>query len=334
MNTSLTWGSRLSRALAAAALVTTPLIVTPSTAHAQSGAAFPTKPIRIIIPFTPGGGADASGRLVAKVLGPRFNQPIVVENRPGANGAIGTDAVAKGAPDGHTLAVVSNGFTISAATEKGLPYDPKKDLQPVLIYGEQALVLVINPKVPAANAQEFLQLARSKPGTLTFAGSDPSTILATDMLRKGMKADIVTVPYKGAGQALIDVIGGQITGVLTSFGSTISHIKSGTVRAVAVTTLGRSPLAPDVPTLNDTIAPGYDFASWYVLLAHGQTPRETMLVLNRELVAALSAQDVKDQFMTLGLSVNLDPLDRARDRLAREFTKWEAVAKAAGMSAQ
>ena len=307
------------------------LVVAPPMLLAQT---FPTKPIRIIIPFTPGGGADASGRLVARVLAPRFNQPIVVENRPGANGAIGTDAVVKAAPDGHTLVVVSNGFPISAATEKGLPYDPKKDLTPVLIYGEQALVLVVNPKVPANNAQEFLQLARSKPGELTFAGSDPSTILATDMLRKGMKADIVTVPYKGAGQALIDVIGGQITGVLTSFGSTVSHIKSGNVRALAVTTTTRSPIALDVPTLNETISPGYDFASWYVLLAHGQTPRESMLILNRELVAALQAQEAKDQFMTLGLSVNHDSFDRARDRLAREFIKWEAVAKGAGMSAQ
>jgi len=311
------------------------LALTPALLHAQSvPASFPTKPIRIIIPFTPGGGADASGRLVARVLAPRFSQPIVVENRPGANGAIGTDAVAKSAPDGHMLVVVSNGFPISAATEKGLPYDPKKDLQPVLLYGEQALVLVINPKVPANNAQEFLQLARSKPGTLTFAGSDPSTILVTDMLRKGMKADIVTVPYKGAGQALIDVIGGQITGVLTSFGSTISHIKSGNVRAIAVTTTTRSPIAPDIPTLSETISPGFDFASWYVLLAQGQTPREIMLVLNRELAAALQAPEVKEQFMTLGLSVLPDPLDRTRERLAREFTKWEAVAKAAGMAAQ
>ena len=307
------------------------LVVAPPMLLAQT---FPTKPIRIIIPFTPGGGADASGRLVARVLAPRFNQPIVVENRPGANGAIGTDAVVKAAPDGHTLVVVSNGFPISAATEKGLPYDPRKDLTPVLIYGEQALVLVVNPKVPANNAQEFLQLARSKPGELTFAGSDPSTILATDMLRKGMKADIVTVPYKGAGQALIDVIGGQITGVLTSFGSTVSHIKSGNVRALAVTTTTRSPIALDVPTLNETISPGYDFASWYVLLAHGQTPRESMLILNRELVAALQAQEAKDQFMTLGLSVNHDSFDRARARLAREFIKWEAVAKGAGMAAQ
>ena len=321
----------MKRLLLGASVAVACMAMAPMLLHAQ---AFPTKPIRIIIPFTPGGGADASGRLVARVLGPRFNQPIVVENRPGANGAIGTDAVVKAAPDGHTLAGVSNGFPISAATEKGLPYDPKKDLTPVLIYGEQALVLVVNPKVPANNAQEFLQLARSKPGELTFAGSDPSTILATDMLRKGMKADIVTVPYKGAGQALIDVIGGQITGVLTSFGSTVSHIKSGNVRALAVTTTTRSPIAQDIPTLNETISPGYDFASWYVLLANGQTPRETMLVLNRELVAALQAQEAKDQFMTLGLSVNLDSLDRARDRLAREFTKWEAVAKAAGMSAQ
>lgn len=321
----------MKRLLLGASVAVACMAMAPMLLHAQ---VFPTKPIRIIIPFTPGGGADASGRLVARVLGPRFNQPIVVENRPGANGAIGTDAVVKAAPDGHTLAVVSNGFPISAATEKGLPYDPKKDLTPVLIYGEQALVLVVNPKVPANNAQEFLQLARSKPGELTFAGSDPSTILATDMLRKGMKADIVTVPYKGAGQALIDVIGGQITGVLTSFGSTVSHIKSGNVRALAVTTTTRSPIAQDIPTLNETISPGYDFASWYVLLANGQTPRETMLILNRELVAALQAQEAKDQFMTLGLSVNLDSLDRARDRLAREFTKWEAVAKAAGISAQ
>lgn len=321
----------MKRMLLGMAFAIAGMALAPMALYAQN---FPFKPIRIIIPFTPGGGADASGRLVAKVLGTRFSQPIVVENRPGANGAIGTDAVAKSPPDGHMLAVVSNGFPISAATEKGLPYDPRKDLTPVLIYGEQALVLIVNPKVPANNAQEFLQLARAKPGQLTFAGSDPSTILATDMLRKNMKVDIVTVPYKGAGQALIDVIGGQITGVLTSFGSTISHIKGGTVRAIAVTTTTRSPIAPDLPTLAETIAPGFDFASWYVLLAQGSTPRETMLILNRELSAALQTAEVKDQFMTLGLSVLPELLDRARERLSREFNKWDAVAKAAGMAAQ
>lgn len=321
----------MKRFVSMMAMAASMVVLAPAAVLAQS---FPSKPIRIIIPFTPGGGADASGRLVAKVLGARMGQNIIVENRPGANGAIGTDAVAKSAPDGHTLVVVSNGLTISAATEKGLPYDPKKDLTPVLLYGEQALVLVINPKVPANNAQEFLQLARSKPGTLTFAGSDPSTILATDMLRKGMKADIVTVPYKGAGQALIDVIGGQITGVLTSFGSTISHIKAGTVRGIAVTTTSRSPLAPDLPTLNESAAPGYDFASWYVLLAPGATPRDTLTLLNRELVTALQQAEVKEQFLTIGLTVLPDSLDRTRERLSKEFTKWEAVAKAAGMTPQ
>jgi tripartite-type tricarboxylate transporter receptor subunit TctC len=312
-------------------VVTTGLALLPFSLHAQS---FPSKPIRIIVPFSPGGGADASGRLVARVLGARMNHSIIVENRPGANGNIGTDVVAKSAPDGYTLLVLSNGLTISAATEKGLPYDPKKDLTPVLLYGEQALVLLINPKVPANNAQELLQLARAKPGTLTFAGSDPSTILATDMLGKGMKADIVIVPYKGAGQALIDVIGGQITGVITSFGSSISHIKSGTVRGIAVTTVTRSPLAPDLPTLAESIVPGYEFAAWYVLLAPGATPPEVLTLLNRELVAALQTQEVKDQFLAIGLTVQPDSLARTRDRLARDFTKWEAVAKAAGMSAK
>ncbi len=295
---------------------------------------FPTKPIRIIVPFAPGGGADASGRLAAKLLGARMSQGVIVENRPGANGAIGIDFVAKSAPDGHTLVVVSNGFTIGAATEKGQPFDPKKDLKPVLVFGEQALVLVVSTATPAANAQELAQLARSRPGTLSFAGSDPSTILATDMFRKSIKADFMTVPYKGAGQALVDVLGGQITGVITSFSTVLSQIKAGKVRGIAVTTMTRSPLAPELPTLNESIAPGYEFASWFGLFAPSATPREAMQKLNGELSAALQSPEGRDQFGALGFAVLPESLERAGERIARDFAKWEAVAKAAGLAAQ
>ena len=306
-------------------------LAAPTALHAQG---FPTKPIRFIVPFAPGGGADASGRLAAKLLATRMNHSVIVENRPGANGAIGIDAVAKSAPDGHTLIVVSNGFTISAATEKGLPFDPKKDLVPLLIFGEQALVLVVNPSVPATNAQELAQLARGKPGALTFATSDPATSLATDMFRKGIKADIVSVPYKGAGQGLVDVLGGQITGVITSFSTVLSQMKAGKVRGIAVTTTSRSNMAPELPTLTESIAPGYEFASWFGLFAPSATPREILLKLNGDLAAAVQAQDGRDQFLALGLTTLPESLERVNERVTREFIKWEAVAKAAGMAVQ
>ncbi len=223
--------------LLAVGVIAASLAAAPAATHAQS---YPTKPVKIVVPLAPGGGTDVSARVLAKQLTSKFGQQFFVENRPGGNSIIGIEAAAKAPADGYTLLAMTSAFAISPATEKNLPYDPRKDLIPLLIYGEQPLVLIINPKVPANNAQELLTLAKSKPGDLTFAMSDQSTILATDMLRRGTNADIVGVEYKGSGQALTDVIGGQITGMITSFGAARSQIKAGTVRAIAVTTTTRS----------------------------------------------------------------------------------------------
>jgi tripartite-type tricarboxylate transporter receptor subunit TctC len=289
---------------------------------------YPSRPVKMVIGLAPGGGTDVTARLIAKLLGERLNQSFVVENRPGANGQIGAQAVLAQPADGFTLLVVTSSFAISPAVEKNLPYDSKKDFAPILIYGEQPLVLLINPKVPARTPQELKQYALSNPGQLTLGASDDSTILANSMLRNGLKADVPTVQYKGSGQVMTDVLGGHIAGTITSFGAAHAHLKSGAVRGIAVTTTKRSALAPDLPTLDETIVPGYDLTSWYALLAPSATPPNVLALLNREVGAALQTREAQEAFQDLGVTIITEPLDKVRERLAQEFTKWQSIAAA------
>ena len=197
--------------------------------------------------------------------------------------------------------------------------------------GEQALVLVINPKVPAANAQEFLQLARSKPGTLTFAGSDPSTILATDMLRKGMKADIVTVPYKGAGQALIDVIGGQLQMIFAAINSGLPYANAGKLNALAITTSKRSSVAPSLPTIAESGVPRYEFSSWYGFLVPKGTPRAIIDRLNSEVRKALAQPDFRERLTKEGSEPIGGTPEAFAAYLKTETAQWADVVKATGL---
>ena len=287
---------------------------------------YPTKPVRVIVPFAPGGGTDVTARVLGKQLSSAMGQTFIVENRPGAEGAIGTDLVAKSTPDGYTLLVLTPGFVIGAALQKDLPYNSRKDFAPVAFIGEQPLVLVIGMKVPATNAQELLQLARAKPGELAFATTDPSTNMAMEMLRFSMKADFRIVPYKGGGQAVTDILGGHISGVITSLSSVQQQMSANAIRAVAVTTSTRSPSTPDLPTLSESIAPGYEFPSWFVLLAPSATPRPVLVQLNKEVLGAVQVPETRDFFAKMALRAVPLQLDGAQERLTREFDKWEKFA--------
>lgn len=297
-----------------------------SLAAAPSNAqSYPVKPVRVVVPSAPGGGLDTSTRLMGKHLSARMGQSFVIENRPGAENTLGTDVVAKSPPDGYTLVSVSSGFAMDPALKKDMPYNARKDLAPVAFIGEQPLVLVVGTKVPVNNIRELQQLAKAKPGTLSFAGSDPSTIMATEMFRDGMKADIQIVPYKGAGQAVIDILGGHITGVITSFASVRQQMGAGSIRALAVTSPARSPVYPDLPTLSESIAPGYEFPSWYMLMAPAGTPLQILTQLNKEVLAVVQIPETREVLTTMALSPVLLPLDGVQQRLTRDFDKWQKL---------
>ncbi|MBM3346669.1 MAG: tripartite tricarboxylate transporter substrate binding protein, partial [Betaproteobacteria bacterium] len=257
---------------------------------------FPNKPVRIVVPTAPGGGTDVASRGFAKVLSARWNQSVIVENRTGANGSIGVNFVVKSDPDGYTLGSTTSGFAISASTEKDLPYNPRKDVAPLLLFGDQPLVLIVGNHVPANNIQEFAALARAKPGTITLGSSDPSTVLANDILRRLGKIDVVNIDYKGTGQIMIDTLGGTVSGMITSFAAARPQMAAGKIKGLAVTTMGRSALAPDLPSLNESIAPGYDVTSWYLLYGPSALPKDLQVFLNKEIIAAMETQDMKDLF--------------------------------------
>ncbi len=290
---------------------------------------FPTRPVRIIVPTAPGGGTDVAARGFAKALTGRWGQSVIVENRTGANGSIGVSVVAKADADGYTLGATTSGFAISAATEKDLPYNPRRDLAPLSLFGDQPLVLIVGNHVPVNNVQEFLQLARAKPGTITLGSSDPSTVLANDILKRLAKIDIQNIDYKGTGQIMTDVLGGNVSGMITSFAAARPQIAAGKIKGLAVTTAARSALAPDLPSFNESIAPGYDVTSWYLLYGPSALPKDLQTFLNREIIAAIQSPDMTELFGRMLVRPIMEPLDKVQERLTREFNNWESIVKAA-----
>jgi tripartite-type tricarboxylate transporter receptor subunit TctC len=312
---------------AASALLACALAAATTQAFAQ---AFPARPMKMIVPVAPGGGTDLAARGFAKALAAKFNQSVVVENRTGANHTIGTNVLAKSDADGYTIGIVTSGFAISAATDKNLPYNPRRDLTPMLLFGDQPLVLIVGNHVPVTNAKEFLQFARSKPGAITLGSSGEDTLLANNLLRSLAKADIVNVDYKGSGQIMIDTLGGTVSGMITSFAAARPQMAAGKIRAIAVTTATRAASAPEIPTLAETIAPGYDVTSWYAIMAPSAVPKPIQAVLNRELVAAMETQDMKELFAKILVRPIAESLEQTQARLNREFDNWESIVKTAG----
>jgi tripartite-type tricarboxylate transporter receptor subunit TctC len=292
--------------------------------------AYPNRPMKMIVPVAPGGGTDLAARGFAKALGAKFGQSVVVENRTGANHTIGTNVLAKSDADGYTIGIVTSGFAISAATDKNLPYNPRRDLTPMLLFGDQPLVLIVGNHVPATNAKEFLQLARSKPGAITLGSSGEDTLLANNLLRSLAKADIVNVDYKGSGQIMIDTLGGTVSGMITSFAAARPQMAAGKIRAIAVTTATRAPQAPEIPTIAESMAPGYDVTSWYAIMAPAAVPKDIQATLNRELIAAMETPDMKELFARILVRPIAEPLDKTQERLTREFNNWETIVKTAG----
>ena len=276
------------------------VLALPALAHAQE--AWPARSIRLISPFPPGGAADVLARNIAEELSPVLRQSLVVENRTGAGGSVGTEATVRSAPDGYTLVMGSTGpLAINPALLR-LSYDPARDLVPVAMVATVASVLVVHPSVQARTLQELLALARARPGQLTSGSSGPGSAqhLFLEMLKQMARVDIAHVPYRGTGPAMVDTIAGTINMMFDTTPTALPHIQGGRVRAIAVTTPRRDPALPDVPTIAESGVPGYEGIGWYGLMAPAGTPPAIVERLNREVNAALARDAFKARLVAQG----------------------------------
>ena len=302
--------------------------------HAQD---YPSRPLRLIVPTAPGGGTDFTGRLVAAKLSESLGQQVVVENRGGGGGSVGADNAAKSTPDGYTLLLGSIAtHAVNPALYKKLPYDHLKDFAPVSLIGTVPNAMVVHPSVPVKSMQEFIAYAKANPGKINYGssgvGSPPH--LSMELLRSMTGINLVHVPYKGAGPALADLLGGQMQAMCTSLAGLINFIKSGRVRALGVTTAKRNPQLPDVPTIVESGIPGYEVTIWYAVFAPVATPKAIVQKLNTEMVKALNSPEMKERMALQGM----DPAPSTPAELTTfvkiETAKWAKAAKDSGATAE
>jgi tripartite-type tricarboxylate transporter receptor subunit TctC len=307
-----------------------------SWASAQSAGNFPDHPVRILVPHTPGGLVDNVTRYVAQNLAQKWGQPVVVENKPGANQAIANELVAKATPDGYTLLVgTQTGLVLNYIAKKNLPFDPVKDFAPITGLFTTPFYLVVNPKVPAKNVKELIELAKSKPGKLTYAsiGLGSSHQLAGEMFKTMTGTDILHVAYKGSGPAMTDVLGGQVDMMFEGGGSSLPNVQSGKLRALASSGSHRTEEMPDLPTLSETV-PGYDLTVWIGLAAPAGTPKAIIDKINRDTVEILKRPETHKQFVGIGIEMMPTTSDEIATRIRTEIPQWTKVMRAAGIEPQ
>jgi tripartite-type tricarboxylate transporter receptor subunit TctC len=303
----------------------------PAIAHGQI---YPAKPIRMIVAYPPGGGTDIVGRVVAQKLGEALGQAVVVENRGGASGNIGTELVARAAPDGYTVLmgnVAPNAINVSLF--KNLPFDPVADFAPVTLVASTPNILVVHPSTPARTVSEVIALAKAKPGTLNFAsaGVGSSSHLAGELFRILAGAEIVHVPYKGAGPAMVDVLSGQVQLYFATMPAAMPHVKSGKLAAIAVTSAKRSPALPDAPTIAESGVPGYEASTWYGLLAPAHTPGAAVARLHQATVKILADAALREKLADQGFEPVGDSPGEFGAYIKSEIAKWGKVIRDAGI---
>ncbi|MEO8144197.1 MAG: tripartite tricarboxylate transporter substrate binding protein [Betaproteobacteria bacterium] len=301
--------------------------------HAQ---AYPARPVKIIVPFGVGGPADIYARFVGARLGDAMGQPFVVENRPGAGAVIGSDAVAKSAPDGYTLLMMSNTHTVNETLIPKKPYDLMKDLAPINGINYSDLLMVIHPGVPANNLKEFIALAKAKPKELNYASSGPGTPyhMAGELFKAMAGVDIVHVPYKGSDGARIGILGGQVQMMIDAITTMAPNVQAGKLKAMGTTGKLRSTVLPNVPTLAEAGVPGYETGIWLGLMAPAGTPHPVLARLNMETTKILSSQEVKETWGKQGAAPMTMTIDQFDKFLRDDITKWAGVVKATGMKVE
>jgi tripartite-type tricarboxylate transporter receptor subunit TctC len=294
---------------------------------------YPNRVVRIIVPTVAGGGGDTIARLLAQGFSERWGRQVVVDNRTGASSIIGTDAVAKAPPDGHTLLQALSTLTINPSAHKKLPYDTLRDFAPITQAVWVPNLLIVHPSLPAKSVKELIALARAKPGQIMFASSGYGTSnhLALELFANMAQVRLTHVPYKSAGPAMIDIMAGQVTIMATNLIGALPQARAGKVHALAVTSLTRAPSAPDIPTVSETGLPGYEFVQWYGLLAPAGTPREIIDKIQRDAAAILQAQEAKERLATDGGAIAASSPDEFAAFIKSEIDKWAKVFRAAGL---
>jgi tripartite-type tricarboxylate transporter receptor subunit TctC len=303
-------------------------------ATAASAQSYPDKSVRMVVPFAAGAGSnDIMARLVAQKLSDALGQQFVVDNRPGASGIIGTDIVAKAPPDGYTVLMMSLTFTVNPSLFSKLPYDTVRDLIPVTMVASAPLMLVVHPSVPAKSVTEFIAYAKANPGKLNFGSGGPGTTphLAGEMIKTVAGIQVTHIPYKGGAPALTDLVAGQIQFMCENIPGTLPFAKAGKLRALAVTDLKRSPLLPELQTLDEAGLKGYQIVGWNGLFVPAGTPQPIVNRLNAEVVKALALPDVKDRLATLGADAVGDTPQHFAVFIKAEIPKWAKVVKDAGL---
>jgi tripartite-type tricarboxylate transporter receptor subunit TctC len=298
--------------------------------HAQQ---YPTRPVRFVVPFAPGGSVDTLARTISPRLAEALGQQVVVDNRSGGNGNIGMEIVAQSRPDGHTvlLGYIAN-LAIFPSLVKSLPYDPVKDYAPVTQVATSPNVLTAHPSVPAKSLKELIALAKTKPGTVTFASTGVASVghLTGELLNTLAGVKMTHVPYKGGGQAIIDLLGGHVNVMFSGFSAAMPHIKSGKIRALAVTGAQRSPALAETPTLAEQGFPGVEATAWYGVLLPAATPRPIVTRLHSEITKILKVPDVVQRLDPLGFEIVASTPEEFGAYIKSEIRKWEKVVRASG----
>jgi tripartite-type tricarboxylate transporter receptor subunit TctC len=304
-------------------------------AYAQTAAPYPAKPIRVIVPQSPGASTDLTARLIAQKLSAAFGQTVVVDNRPGAGSIVGTELVAKAAPDGYTLLVVASSITLNPTLHKNLPFDPVRDLAPITQLSAFPNLLTVHPTLPVKTVKDLIALAKAKPGSLNYgsSGSATGTHLSAELFKYMTGIDMVHVPYKGGGPAVQALLGGQVQLNFATIVSVLPHLRSGKLRGIAVTTAKRSPVAPEIPTIAESGVPGYDHGPWNGFLAPARTPRAVIARLNEETARILQLPETKSVLNSEGAEPVGNKPEEFGAIIRNETAKWAKVIQSAGIKA-
>jgi tripartite-type tricarboxylate transporter receptor subunit TctC len=324
-------------------MVRTPTLIVVATiiasgwvAPASAQQPYPVKPIRIISPFAPGGGNDALCRTIAPKLAENVKQQVIVDNRPGANGIVGTELAARSAPDGYTIVLIPSGHAVNASLHRKLPYDSIKDFTPITLVGSSPLVVAVHPSLPVKNIKELVAFAKARPEQLTFgsAGVGSSGHLAGALFETITATKMVHVPYKGMGLVVSDLMGGQVSLTFGTSLSVVPHVRSGRLRALAITGAQRSPALPELPTVAESGVPGYEASLWYGFVGPARLPQEIVRRLNSEIVSVLGMPDVRERLASQGVDPQPSTPEAFARLLVSDLERWAKVVQRAGVRAE